>query len=101
MAGIVLWARKGDRETADAQAFLRANGYRADSVRDLDAEPPRGAEWELLRKGLGGELWPLVDARHPRYGELLPRGAEDVDEPALQVLLESQPGLVRSPVLLT
>lgn len=98
---VLLWVRAGDRESDEAQRFLRQHGFRADEVRDLVAHPPRGPEWQRLQGGLGGELWPLVDARHPRYGELLPRGAEDLDGDGLRALLEANPSLVRAPLLLT
>lgn len=100
-AGITFWGRKGDAATLDAQRFLAAHRYGADAIRDLDADPPRGDEWTRLSKGLGGDLWALVDHRHPRYGELLPRGAEDTDQDALRALLVANPFLVKAPVLLT
>jgi arsenate reductase-like glutaredoxin family protein len=70
-------------------------------VRDLDADPPRGEELAKLAKGLGGDLWAAVDHRHPRYGEILPRGAEDVDDAELARLLEANPFLLKAPILLT
>ena len=98
---VTLWVRAGDAESADAQRFMKANKYAADQVRDVASSPPRGAEWDLLRRGLGGQLWPAVDMRHPRYGELLPRGAEDLQESALEALLDRNPELLRAPILLT
>ncbi|MFO1532923.1 MAG: arsenate reductase family protein [Thermoplasmatota archaeon] len=100
-AGITFWGRKGDAATTDAQRFMAAKRYGADHVRDLDAAPPTGADWDTLGKGLGGDLWALVDHRHPRYGELLPRGAEDMDDAALCALLEANPFLIKAPILLT
>jgi len=96
-----LWIRAGDTESADAQRFLKANKYGADQVRDVEGQPPRGTEWDALRRGLGGELWPIVDPRSARYGELLPRGAEDMGESELEALLDHNPDLLRTPVLLT
>lgn len=101
MPGITLWVRPGDTECDDAQRFLQANKYAADRVLDVAAQPPRGAEWGELRKALGGELWPAVDTRHPRYGDLLPRGAEDMDEDNVEALLVANPALIRCPLLLT
>lgn len=101
-AGITFWGRKGDAATLDAQSFMAKHRYGADAVRDLDAQPPTGdAEWARLSKGVGGDLWSLVDMRHPRYGELVPRGAEDMDDASLRALLESNPFLLKAPILLT
>ncbi len=98
---VTLWIRANDIESADAQRFLKANKYGADQVRDVASLPPAGAEWAALGKGLGGDLWPLVDVRHPRYGECLPRGVEDMDDAGLQAVLERHPEIIRTPVLLT
>lgn len=100
-SGITFWGRKGDQATLDAQAFMAKHRYGADVVRDLDATPPAGDEWTRLGKGFGGDLWALVDLRHPRYGELLPRGAEDTDNESLRQLLQANPFLIKSPILLT
>ncbi len=97
---IVFWGRADDAETQDAQRFLKQNGYRADEVRDLDRSGPVGTEWDAIRKGLGG-LRGLVDTRSPRCAELLPGGADGVDDDRLQALLETHPELRRAPVLLT
>ncbi len=98
---VTLWIRAGDAECADAQRFLKSNKYGADVVRDLATAPPTGGEWDLLRKGLGGDLWPVVDTRHASYGSLLPRGAEDMDGAAVQALLEAHLELIKAPILLT
>ena len=100
-SGITFWGRKGDAATVDAQKFMAAHRYGADVVRDLDADPPKGDEWPRLAKGFAGDLWALVDHRHPRYGELLPRGAEDMDDAQLAEVLQANTFLVKSPVLLT
>jgi arsenate reductase-like glutaredoxin family protein len=100
-AGITLWVRRSGKESDDARSFLKANGYAADAVKDLDASPPRGGDLDALAKGLGGDLWPLVDLRHARYGELLPRGAEGLDPAELKALLERHPDLLKAPLLLT
>ena len=100
-AAITFWGRKGDKATLDARAFMAARKYGADEVRDLDARPPTGDEWTRLGKGFGGDLWAVVDHRHARYGELVPRGAEDMDEVSLRSLLEANPFLIKSPILLT
>ena len=100
-AGITLWVRAGSRDSDDARSSLKSNRYAADAVRDLATSPPRGADLDALAKGLGGDLWPLVDLRHPRYGEWLPRGAEGLDLAELKTLLEAQPGLLKDPLLLT
>lgn len=79
MPNVVLWVRKGDRASEDAQAFLKANGYGADEVRDVDAAPPTAEERRRLAVGLGGDEAPLTDPRRPdglRAPLLLtPRGA--------------------------
>ena len=100
-AGITLWVRAGSRDSEEARSFLKANRYAADAVKDLGVAPPRGAELETLTKGLGGDLWPLVDLRHARYGELLPRGAEGLDLAELKAVLEAHPTLLKDPLLLT
>jgi arsenate reductase-like glutaredoxin family protein len=97
-SGVSFYGRKGDPDTLSAQRFLQQNRYGADKVLDLDAAPP---DWAALRKALGGSLWPVVDARHPTYGELLPRGAEGVGEEDLERLLDAHRGLVKAPILLT
>jgi arsenate reductase-like glutaredoxin family protein len=98
---VILWTRSNHPETQDALAFLKQNRYGADQARDLAQQPPAAVELEALRKGFGGELWPLVDARHPRYGEWLPRGAEDVSHEELAALLLAHPDLLKAPILLT
>lgn len=100
-AGITFWGRRGDAGTLDAQRFLAAHRYGADHVRDVDAQPPTGVEWARLSKGLGGDLWQAVDPRHPRYAEVLPRGAEGVDGAELARVLEAHPFLLKAPILLT
>lgn len=100
-AGITLWVRTGSKETDDARSFLKSHRYAADVVKDLTTSPPRAAELDALAKGLGGDLWPLVDLRNPRYGELLPRGAEGLDPAELKSLLEAHPALLKDPLLLT
>ncbi len=100
-AGITLWIRPGAKDSTDAQSFLKANRYAADTVRDLAEAPPRGPELDSLAKGLGGDHWPLVDLRHPRYGDLLPRGAEGLAPGDLKALLETHPALLKEPLLLT
>lgn len=100
-AGIILWVRVGSKDSDDARAFLKANRYAADVVKDMAAAPPRGTELDALRMGLGGDLWPLVDVRNPRYGDLLPRGAEGLDLAGLESILEAHPTLLKDPVLLT
>lgn len=78
MPNIVLWVRKGHRESEDALAFLKANRYGADAVRDLASSPPTEEERRRLVAGLGGDAAALLD---PRTGEpkapllLTPRGA--------------------------
>jgi arsenate reductase-like glutaredoxin family protein len=98
---IVLWARAGQAESEDAQRFLKQNGYRADVVRDAAREPPTAADLAGLAKALGGDPWPLVDTRHPSYGDVLPRGAEDATPEGVQALLLDNPGLLRTPLLVT
>lgn len=100
-AGITFWGRKGDAATLDAQRFLAAHRYGADAVRDLDADPPRGEEWARLSKGFGGDLGALVDLRHPRHDEVLPRGGAGLDEGTLRTALEANPFLLKAPILLT
>ncbi|MES2154754.1 MAG: hypothetical protein V4510_06415 [bacterium] len=98
---VTLWVRTGDAECGEAQRFMRANKYGADQVRDVMASPPKGTEWDAIRKGLGGAIWPAVDARHVRYGELLPRGAEDMGESELEAILTHNADMIRVPLLLT
>lgn len=100
-AGIVFWGRKGDAATMDAQRFLAARKYGADTLRDIDAQPPHGDEWTHLAKGFGGDLWAVVDLRHPKYGDILPRGAEDVTNEDLAKFLEANTFLLKSPIFLT
>jgi arsenate reductase-like glutaredoxin family protein len=100
-AGITLWVRPGSKDSEDSKSFLKANRYAADAVRDLAVAPPNAAELDALAKGLGGDLWPLVDLRNPRYGELLPRGAEGLDVSELKAILQSHPTLLKDPLLLT
>ena len=100
-AGITLWIRPKGKDSEDARAFLKANGYAADAVKDLATAAPRGAELDAFAKGLGGDLWPVVDLRNPRYGELLPRGAEGLDLTDLKTVLEEHPALLKDPLLLT
>lgn len=100
-AGITLWVRAASKDSDDARSFLKANRYAADAVKDLVTAPPKGTELDALAKGLGGDLWPLVDLRNPRYGELLPRGTEGLDLAELKTVLETHPTLLKDPVLLT
>lgn len=64
-AGVVLWVRAGDPESDDARLFLKANGYAADAVRDIDASPPTAAERAALAAGLGGDAASLMDPKVP------------------------------------
>jgi arsenate reductase-like glutaredoxin family protein len=100
-AGITLWVRPGSKDSDDARSFLKSNRYAADVVKDIATLPPRAGELDALAKGLGGDLWPLVDLRNPRYGDLLPRGAEGLDVAELKSILEAHPGLLKDPLLLT
>ncbi|HET6399239.1 MAG TPA: hypothetical protein VFH47_06765 [Candidatus Thermoplasmatota archaeon] len=93
-AGITLWLRQGEADSADAQAFLRQNRYGADAVRDILADPPRGAEIDRLRKGLGGSLRPAADTRKA------PELAHHAEE-ALENALKADSDLWRTPILLT
>lgn len=78
MPNVILWVRKGDRDSEDAAAFLKANRYGADAVRDLDAAPPTDDERRRLVAGLGGDAAALLD---PKTGAtrapllLTPKGA--------------------------
>lgn len=98
-AGVTLWGRIGQPETEDALRFLRANGYAADRLRDLRHDGPNGNDLDALAKGLGG-LWPLVDPKCPDLPRLLPKGESSPPE-LLRHLLETTPGLLRNPILLT
>jgi arsenate reductase-like glutaredoxin family protein len=89
---VTFWGRKGDRDTLDALAFLKQQGYGADQVLDLDAAPPTPAQWEQLRKGLG-DLAAAVDPRHPE--------AAGAPKEALGAWLAAGPRRVRAPLLLT
>jgi arsenate reductase-like glutaredoxin family protein len=89
---VTLWGRTGDRETLDAQAFLRQQRYGADRVLDLDRTPPTPAELELLRKGLG-DLRAAIDPRHP--------DASAAPGEELAAWLAADPRRLRSPLLLT
>jgi arsenate reductase-like glutaredoxin family protein len=100
-SGITLWLREGSADCEQAKRFLRQNQFAADDVRDLATDGPRGADWDRLRSGLGGELWPLVNHRHPGYGGWLPRGAEDCSDEDLRALMEAHPDLMKAPILLT
>ena len=64
-AGVTLWVRKGHKDSDDALAFLKANKYAADAVRDLDAQPPTPAERQALVTGLGGDAAALMDPKEP------------------------------------
>lgn len=78
MPNIVLWVRKGDRDSDDAVAFLKANHYGADAVRDLDAAPPSEDERRRLVAGLGGDVAALTDPKSGRMKApllLTPKGA--------------------------
>lgn len=94
MSGVAItfWGRRGDRDTLDAQAFLRQNRYGADRVLDLDATPPTLADLELLRKGLG-DLRAAVDPKHP--------DAATAPEEGLAAWLAADPRRLRAPLLLT
>lgn len=98
-AGVVLWGRAGHADTEEALRFLRAHGYAADKVLDLVRDGPKGDDLDRLAKGLGG-LWPLVDPKCPDLPRLLPLG-EATPPGALQDILGTTPGLLRSPILLT
>lgn len=89
---VTFWGRRGDRETMDAQAFLRQQGYGADRVLDLDRTPPTAQEMGQLRKGLG-DLRAAVD----------PKGAEATAAPTegLPEWLLTDPRRIRAPLLLT
>lgn len=97
---VTLWVRD-DEESRTARSFLSQNGYRPDETRTLEPSRWSDAQWETFRKALPEGLWSLVDLRHPRYGELLPRGAEDQTDETLRSLLAANPGLVKTPILLT
>jgi len=88
-SGITFWGRRGDSDTLAALAFLRAHGYRADRVRDLDADPPRGGELESVRNGVGG--WPALVAE----------GAGPMPDDGVDAWLGADPRRLRAPVLLT
>lgn len=98
-AGITFWGRVGAQETTDALAFLRSNRYAADKVRDLMRDGPKGAELDRIAAGAGG-LWALVDPACPDLPRLAPRGEATPPE-VLRDLLETTPGLLRNPLLLT
>jgi arsenate reductase-like glutaredoxin family protein len=86
---VTFWGRRGDRETLDAQAFLRTHRYGADRVLDLDATPPTPDELEQVRKGLG-DLRAAVD---PKAGTAPAEG--------LAEWLTADPRRLRAPLLLT
>jgi len=92
---VTFWGRRSNRETLDAQAFLKQNGYAADHVLDLDKTPPTAAQWEQLRKGLG-ELAAAVDTHWPEAMQA-PRD----DAAALVAWLSADPRRIRAPLLLT
>lgn len=64
-AGVILWVRKGHKDSDDAVAFLKSHKYAADAVRDVDAQPPTEAERQALATGLGGDAAALQDPKEP------------------------------------
>lgn len=66
---VTLWVRPGERESDEAQLFLKAHGYRPDRLRDADREPPTPAEQAFL-----GNTW-QKDGRVVAPILLTPRGA--------------------------
>lgn len=97
---VTLWVREGDAECAEAQAFLRANGYAADAVHDAARRPPAPDELEAIAKGLGS-LRAACDARNPRWRELAPEGADAMTQERLAAVLSRHGELLRVPLLVT
>lgn len=91
-SGVTFWGRVGDKETLEALAFLRKNGYGANRTRDIDADPPHGEDWEELRKGMGGHLSALVDPKHPAQG---------IGDDEMPAWFSASTKRIRAPILLT
>lgn len=97
---VTLWVKAGHAESQEAQRFLRANGYRADSVRDIDARPPTPADLAALGKSLGS-LAHACESKHPRWRELASSGAEELPQEQLADVLTRHHELMRLPILVT
>jgi arsenate reductase-like glutaredoxin family protein len=98
-SGVTFWGRVGEKDTEDALAFLRQNRYAADKVLDLMRQGPKQDDLAKLAKSPGG-LFPFVDPKCPDLPRLLPK-REATPVEALQDILATTPGLLRSPILLT
>lgn len=98
---VVLWVRAGERDSDDAVAFLKANRYGADEVRDLGKRPPDAVELAALAKAVGGDAAALVDGRHPRAAELVPHGGAPLTLDGLAAVLRQEPRLLKAPILVT
>lgn len=97
---VTLWIRAGHDESQEAQRFLRANGYRADAVRDIDTRPPTPADLATLGKALGS-LVNACESKHPRWRELASGGAEELPQDQLADVLTRHHELLRVPILVT
>jgi hypothetical protein len=78
-SNVLLWVRRGDGDSEDAQQFLRRHGYAADQTFDIDADPPGPEMRARLVAGLGGDASLLQDPKQPSRLRapllLTPRGA--------------------------
>lgn len=100
-SGITLWVRRGQRESDDAQAFLKSHRYAADAVRDLETAGPTGMELDRLVNGLGGDPTLLLDPKTPGFVSAFPAGSVGADPGQVRAALAADAGLYRAPLLLT